>query len=303
MISCFMEPTNPRSKIPRIFFVLGAVLLWSTGGLFIKMASLDAFAINGGRSLFAALTVALFTYKKGLKVNGFTLLTSLIYAGILTSFVYATKTTTAANAIFLQYTAPIYILMLSPLLLKERFRPADLLTVGLCLAGMGLFFLETPNAENSLAANIFIGNLVALGSGLLFGLYFVLLRHPRSLANKNPAISVFYGNLFVVLLMLPFMIKNPPHPTTTDILIIIYLGIFQIGIAYLIFTYGIAGGVRSFDASIIGFIEPLLNPVWVFLVVHERPNQWAILGGAVIILTVALHTILNNRNKLAAAQN
>lgn len=285
------------SGFPPVAYVLLAVLLWSTGGLFIKMTTLDAFAVNAGRSFFAAITVAIFTYKKGLRLDAFTLLTSFLYAGTLTCFVYANKTTTAANAIFLQYTAPIYILILSPLILKEKFRFADLITVAACLAGMSLFFFEAPSDENRLASNIFAGNIAALVSGVFFGLYFILLRHPRSLKNKNPALSVFYGNLIIVLLMIPLLIQNPPASTGEDFLAILFLGVFQIGIAYILFTNGIAGGVRSLDASIIGFVEPLLNPVWVFLIIGERPSRWAIIGGAIIILTVAAHTIINNRSK------
>jgi drug/metabolite transporter, DME family len=296
-----MSLQNQLKKIPPMLFVLLAVLLWSTGGLFIKMTALDALAVNCGRSLFAAVTVALFTYKKGLKADAYTLLNSLIYAGILSCFVYATKNTTAANAIFLQYTAPIYILILSPILLKERFRAVDLITVFFCLAGMSLFFIEAQSANSRLAANVFAGNLAALISGALFGLYFVLLRHPRTMENRNPAISVFYGNLIVVLLMLPFLIKNPPQPTANDWLTIAYLGVFQIGISYTLFTFGIVNGVRSFDASIIGFVEPLLNPLWVFLVVGETPGVWAMLGGALILITVVAHTILHNRNQLNSA--
>jgi DME family drug/metabolite transporter len=284
------------SKFPPVALVLLAVLLWSTGGLFIKMTTLDAFAVNAGRSLFAALTVAIFTYRKGLRLDGFTFLTSFLYAGTLTCFVYANKTTTAANAIFLQYTAPVYILVLSPFILKEKFRFPDLITVVFCIAGMSLFFIETPGAaENNLASNVFIGNIAALLSGIFFGLYFVFLRHPRSLENENPALSVFYGNLLIVLFMLPLLAQNPPQPTGKDFLAILFLGVFQIGIAYVLFTNGIAGGVRSLDASIIGFVEPLLNPVWVFLFVGEKPSQWAIVGGAVIIATVVVHTIINNR--------
>src|SRR6201999_779441 len=136
-----MRTKNLSTTFPPKVFILFAVLLWSTGGLFIKLASLDAFAVNCGRSFLAAITVAALTYKKGLRLNAFTLLTSLLYAGILTSFVYATKTTTAANALFLQYTAPVYILILAPFMLKERFRAVDLVTVILCLAGMSLFLL------------------------------------------------------------------------------------------------------------------------------------------------------------------
>lgn len=266
--------------------------------MFIKWTTLDAFYVNAGRSFFAALTVAVFTYHKGLRLDSFTLLSSFLYAGTLSCFVYATKTTYAANAIFLQYTAPVYILIFAPFILKEIFRAKDLLTVVLCLAGMSLFFLESQNTETQLAPNVFLGNLAGLASGLFFGLYFILLRHPRSLANKNPALSVFYGNILIVLLMLPFISGNPPQEiNSSDIFAILFLGIFQIGLAYVLFTKGIAGGVRSLDASIIGFIEPLLNPVWVFLFLGESPSMWAVFGGTIIIAAVALHTFFNTRSR------
>ena len=290
-----MKRENPPSVFPPIILVLFAVLLWSTGGLFIKGTTLDAFAVNAGRSLFAAITVAVFTYRKGLKLDKFTVLTSILYAGTLSCFVYANKNTTAANAIFLQYTAPVYILILSPFILKEKFRYPDLITVVVCLAGMSLFFLEPQTSGNNLAPNIFLGNLAGLLSGVFFGLYFIFLRHPRSLANKNPAISVFYGNLIIVVLMLPFLIGSPPTPNANDILAVLFLGIFQIGIAYILFTKGIAEGVRSLDASIIGFVEPLLNPIWVFLFLKETPSNWAIIGGIIIVITVAAHTVFNAR--------
>jgi drug/metabolite transporter (DMT)-like permease len=275
-----------------------AVLLWSTGGLFIKGTTLDAFSVNAGRSLFAALTVAVFTFRKGLKLNGFTLLTSFLYAGTLSCFVYANKTTTAANAIFLQYTAPIYILIFAPFILKEKFRPSDLITVVLCLAGMSLFFIKSPDAENQLATDIFTGNIAALASGVFFGLYFIFLRHPRSLEIRNPALSVFYGNIIIVFLMLPLIFNDPPSQiSSNDILAVLFLGIFQIGIAYVLFTKGIAAGVRSLDASIVGFVEPLLNPIWVFLILGERPSRWAILGGAIIIAAVIFHTVKSNRKQ------
>ena len=285
-----MNDLENKPLFPPIALIGLAVLLWSTGGLFIKWTTLDAFSVNAGRSFLAALTVAVFTYKKGLKLDTFTLLTAFLYAGTLSCFVYANKQTTAANAIFLQYTAPIYILILSPFILKEKFRPFDLLTVFVCIAGMSLFFLEPQNAVNKLATNVFAGNIAALASGVFFGLYFIFLRHPRSLAHKNPAISVFYGNILVVLLMIPFILQNPPQPTANDYIAVFILGVFQIGTAYILFTNGIAGGIRPLDASIIGFIEPLLNPVWVFLFLGERPGFWSITGGAVILFAVIIHT-------------
>jgi len=287
------------TRFPPAAYVLAAVLLWSTGGLFIKWNTLDAFTVNLGRSFFAAIVVAIFTYRKGLKLDRFTLFSAFLYAATLTSFVYANKNTTAANAIFLQYTAPVYILLLTPFILKEKFRVTDLFTVVICLAGMSLFFIESPGANASTAPNIFFGNIAGLVSGVFFGLYFIFLRHPRSLA-KNPALSVFYGNLIIVVVMLPIVLANPPEKFGSfELTQIMFLGIFQIGIAYLLFTYGIANGVRSMDASIIGFFEPLFNPIWVFLVMAETPSKWAILGGAIIITAVAFHTLQQSRAKKA----
>lgn len=286
-------PRHKQLLFPPTVYVLLAVLLWSTGGLFIKLTTLDSFAVNAGRSLFAAIVVAAFTFRKGLRPDIFTLFTSLLYAGTLSCFVYATKNTTAANAIFLQYTAPIYILILSPFVLKEKFRISDLLTVVLCIGGMSLFFVDSRQTIS--APNIFVGNVAALVSGVFFGLYILFVRHPRSLRN-NPAISVFYGNVIVVLLMLPVLANRPPFSVSRyDLAALIFLGVFQIGLAYILFTTGIAAGVRSMDASIIGFIEPLFNPVWVFLFLGETPSSIAIIGGTIIILTVAFHTLRQTR--------
>ncbi len=272
-----------------MLLVLFAVLLWSTGGLFIKLTELDAFSVNFGRSLFAAIVVAAFTYKKGLKLDRYTLFASFLYAATLTSFVYATKNTTAANAIFLQYTAPVYVLVLAPFILREKFQLRDLLTVVLCIGGMSLFFIN--NATSATAPDPFAGNIAGLISGICFGLYFLFLRHPKS-EQRNPAVSVFYGNLIIVLVMLPFIYSSPPAEIRlNDFLAIAFLGIFQIGFAYILFTKGVAAGVRPLDASIIGFVEPLINPIWVLLFVGERPTIWAVVGGAIILVAILIHTM------------
>ena len=296
-----MSETNlEKTAIPPSIYVLAAVLLWSTGGLFIKMTSVNAYEVNAGRCLLAALTIGVLTYRKGLRPTGFTFLTGLLYAGTLSCFAIATKMTTAANAIFLQYTAPIYILLFAPFILKEKFKFADLVTVVFCLGGMSLFFLDsTPTVELS-AESQFAGNLYALASGLFFGFYFLLLRHPIML-RKNPAVSVFYGNIFGVLIMLLaiFFVSGFSEWTSRDIFAVSYLGVFQIGLAYFLFTYGVSKGVRSLDASIIGFIEPLFNPVWVFLFLKEKPSNWAIIGGVIIIATVIVHSLYNAKKPQA----
>ena len=267
-----------------------AALLWSTGGLFIKWTTLSALELSFGRSLLAAATVALFTRREGFGFNRITALASLLYAALLLLFVIATKRTTAANAIFLQYTAPIYVLIFEPLLYKEKFRLGDLFTVAICVVGMSLFFVGKLRPEDV------SGNFLALSSGLCFAFYFLLLRHSRS-QEVNRASSVIYGNLLVVLLTAPAGLKAIPHMTAWDAAIVLYLGVVQIGLAYTLFTLGMARGVRSLDAGIIGYIEPVLNPLWVFLFLGERPSRWALVGGAIIIGAVALHTLKKAKGK------
>ncbi len=277
--------TTAANKFPPVALVLIAVFMWSTGGLFIKLTSLDAFQLTFYRSLLAALTVMLLTRKDGLKVNGFGLLTAVIYAGLLILFVWATKKTTAANAIFLQYTAPIYILILAPFLIGEKFRLRDLLTVLVVLVGMSLFFVGQLRIED------YQGNIAGLASGVCLGLYIMLLRHPRG-EGFNPTIAVIYGNLLLAAVTAPAGLSVITTMAPTDWLAVVFLGVFQIGISYVLFVKGVRGGTRPLDASLIGFIEPMLNPVWVFIFIGERPSQWAILGGTIILGAIAGHMIL-----------
>lgn len=282
-----IEKSRPFATAP-ILLVVAAALLWSTGGLFIKWTELSAFELSFGRSLMAAITVALFTRREGFGINALTIITSLLYAALLLLFVVATKLTTAANAIFLQYTAPIYVLLLEPVFYKEKFKASDLVTVAACIAGMSLFFVGKLRPQDV------EGNLTALASGLCFAFYVLLLRHPHT-QRVNRASSVIYGNLLVVLITAPAGLSALSHFTVQDGISVVYLGVIQIGLAYTFFTLGMARGVRSLDAGIVGYIEPVLNPVWVFLFLGERPSRWAILGGAIIIMAVITHTILGAR--------
>lgn len=276
--------SEAKSSVNPLYLVLIAVFLWSTGGLFIKLTTLDAYQVTFFRSLFAALTVMLLTRKEGLRINWFGIITSIIYALLLFLFVWATKKTTAANAIFLQYTAPIYILILSPFLIGEKFHIRDLITVVVVLAGMSLFFV------GKLEISDYQGNIAALFSGVFLGLYIMLLRHPRA-EGFNPTIAVIYGNLLLALINAPTGISAVGGMTAVDWFAVSFLGIVQIGISYVFFVRGVTRGTRPLDASLIGFIEPLLNPVWVFIFVGERPSRWAILGGIIIVAAIALHTI------------
>jgi len=283
---------NRSAKSSALFFVLAAALLWSTGGLFIKWTTLSGLELSFGRSLFAAITVALFTRHEGFGLNRLTAVTSVLYAALLLLFVLATKQTTAANAIFLQYTAPVYLLILEPLVYKEKFRSRDLITVLVCLAGMTLFFVGKLRPQDV------TGNLLALASGLCFALYVLLLRHAKA-RTVNRASSVIYGSLLLVIFAAPAGLAAIPRLTRHDVLVVLYLGVVQIGLAYTLFTVAMARGVRSLDAGIIGYIEPVLNPIWVFLVLGEKPSGWALLGGVIIIVAVVSHMLLDARETRA----
>jgi DME family drug/metabolite transporter len=171
---------------------------------------------------------------------------------------------------------------------KEKFRSRDLIVVIVCVLGMSLFFVGKLRPQDV------TGNLLALGSGLCFACYFLLLRHSKSRA-VNRASSVIYGNLLLVVIAAPAALKVLPHISKPDAIGIVYLGVVQIGIAYTLFTVAMARGVRSLDAGIVGYVEPVLNPIWVFLAIGERPTSWAILGGAIIVVAVVCHMLLEAR--------
>jgi drug/metabolite transporter (DMT)-like permease len=269
---------------PPILFVLAAALLWSTGGLFIKATELSAFELSFGRSALACVTVAYFTRREGFRPNAVTLVAAALYAVLLLLFVMATKQTKAANAIFLQYTAPVYVLVFEPLMYGEKFRRRDIAVVVCCMAGVALFFVGRLRPEEM------TGNLLALVSGVCFAFFMLLLRHPGA-SRVNRAASVIYGNLLLAIVTAPAFVAGAHKVTFRDLLIIVFLGVFQIGLAYTLFTHGVRRGVRSLDASLVGFIEPLSNPVWVFLFIGERPSGWAVVGGLIILAAVAAHTI------------
>jgi drug/metabolite transporter (DMT)-like permease len=286
---------KPNRKAPSrhttaLLFVFAAAFLWSTGGLFIKWNSLSGLELSCYRSFLAMITVAILTKHEGFGLNRLMLVASLLYSVLLILFVLATKETTAANAIFLQYTSSVYVLILEPIVYKEKFRGRDFGTVVVCLGGMALFFVGQLRPQDV------TGNLLALASGFCFALYFLLLRHPRA-REVNRASSVIYGNLLAVILTAPWGLAALASITLHDALSVAYLGVVQLGIAYTLFTFGMARGVRSLDAGIICYVEPVLNPVWVFLVLGERPSRWALLGGTIILAAVLSHMILDARGK------
>jgi len=285
------DSLTKRMSASPLLLVLGAAILWSTGGLFIKATHLSAFELSFGRSLLAATTVAIFTRKERFGINRISGAAAVIYAVLLVLFVMATKLTTSANAIFLQYSAPVFLLVLEPLFFRDKFRLRDLMTVTLCVVGMSLFFVGQLKPENV------SGNVLALASGLCFAIYFLLLRHSKS-RDVNRASSVIYGNLIVALISAPaFFAALSRGVAMADIVRVCYLGVVQIGFPYLLLTLAMAQGVRSLEAGIVGYVEPILNPLWVLVFLGERPSCWAIFGGAIIIGSVLTHMLSTFRRR------
>ena len=244
---------------------------------------MPALAVACGRSLIAGLFY-LAVLRPDLRAGRWT--TAAAYAGCIVTFVSATKLTTAANAIFLQYTGPAYVLVLSPFLLDEPFRPIDGICVALSLAGMSLFFVGKVESGQLL------GNLLAIASGVFFALAVVLLRRDAKTGRGDALPSTTLGNFLAAALTAPWALSAAPAMLSgRGAAVLLYLGIVQLGLAYLLFVRGVRR-VPAAEASLISMLEPVLNPVWVLIGVGERPGRWAIAGGAVVIAAVVVRTLV-----------
>ncbi len=275
-----------------IIYVLIAALLWSSGGLFIKLISLNAMQLSFFRCSIAALTFAILFRKQIFLFSKLTIINSIFYAIVLISFVIATKTTTAANAIFLQATAPIYVLIFEPIINKTRYEKINVITVAVCVLGMFLFFvgeIETGHLE---------GNLVALISGITFAAFFLGMK------KNDPGYqhsSIFWGNILVALICIPFLISiDSIH--ADDLWMVSFLGVFQIAIAYAFFSSGLKR-IYAVEASIISMIEPVLNPVWVFIGYGEVPSLTAIIGGLIILTSITVRSLITGATTIRTKFN
>jgi drug/metabolite transporter, DME family len=283
----YLPDMSPRSTA-RLQLV-GAALLFSTGGAAIKAAEFDGWQIASFRSGIAALTLWLisptarrsWTLEQARGKLWQAGLVGFAYAGCLILFVLANRLTTAANTIFLQSTAPLYLLLLAPWLLKEPVRRQDLgfmLAVG---AGLAFFFIGVEHPAVT-APDPEQGNLLALASGLCWALAVCGLRWlGRGEGRASPAAAVFLGNLTAFLVSLPMALPVGSHPLS-GWAIILYLGVFQIALAYVFVTQAIQV-IPALEASVILLLEPVLNPVWAWLVQRETPGAGALLGGAIIL--------------------
>lgn len=270
--------------------LLAAAVLFSTGGAAIKATALTSWQVAGFRSLVAAGAVALLIPSSRRRWSPRVLAVASAYASTLVLFVLANKLTTAANAIFLQATAPLYLLLLGPLLLREPVRGSDLFLILVMACGMGLFFAG-EQAPSRTAPDPWHGNVLGAFSGLSWAMTVAGLRWigGRAKGAEPGMAAVAAGNLIAGLFCLP-MAFPVARTALADWLVLLYLGVFQVGLAYLLLTRGVRHAT-ALEASLLLLAEPALNPIWAWLVHGERPGPPAVLGGVLILASSLWRTV------------
>ncbi len=260
--------------------MLVAAILWSSGGLLIKLVFWNPVAIAGSRSLIAVVVLLLFFRGSHLSWSFSQMGGAVAYAVTVTLFVTATKLTTAANAILLQYTAPIYVAFLSIWFLGERVQWFDWATIILVIGGMVLFFFDRLTTGNLL------GNGLAILSGVSFSFLVLFLRKQK---DESPLGSIILGNILTGIIGLPFMLGSMPDPLSW--VGIVLLGVVQLGLSYVLYSEAIKH-VTAIEATLVPGIEPILNPIWVFLILGEVPGNWALAGGGIVFVSVTGRCII-----------
>ena len=290
-----MDPNAGAGRSARLggprFAALAAGFLFSTGGAAIKGTELAALQVAGFRSGVAALALLILLPEARRGYRRDLLPAALAYAGTLVCFVLANKLTTAAATIFLQSTAPLWVLLLSPWLLGEPIRPRDLSFVGVAGAGLLLVFLGSQTSVAT-APNPTAGNLFALVSGLLYGLLLILFRRlARDATDDRSVAGAVLGNALAFAVCAPFAFPVE-RISTGDLASILYLGVIQIGLAYWLFTRALSQ-LPALEVALLVLLEPVLNPLWTWLLVGERPTDLALLGGAVMVVALAGKALLD----------
>jgi drug/metabolite transporter (DMT)-like permease len=276
-----------------ILAMLGCALLWSTAGLFIKLIEWQPFAISGIRSAVAAVFLWVVVKKPKFTFSKPQLISAFAYAATMLLFVFANKKTTAANAILLQYGAPVYVAILGSLILKEKPRKEHLLALLAVAVGMIVFFVESLGGGNIL------GDAVAAIGGITFATNIVFLRKQK---DAQPIDSLLLGHIFTALIAGVISLSLPaPRISFLSATAVVAMGIFQIGVPALLFVYGIKR-ITALESILTAVVEPIFSPVWVFLATGESPGLSAITGGAIIIGAVMSSSIASVRRGLRTVQ-
>jgi drug/metabolite transporter (DMT)-like permease len=270
-----------NSKSTAIIFLLCTAILWSTGGFLIKFIEWHPIAIAGGRSIIAALIMWAYVKKPKFTWSNIQIMGAVAYAFTVILFVIANKLTTAANTILLQYTGPIYVALFSYWFLKEKITSIDWITILTVILGMTLFFIEKLSPDGIL------GNFIAILAGIAFAWLALCLRKQK---DGSPLESLILGNILTAIIGLPFIIDSG-IPSQQSMIALFVLGIFQLGIPYILYSKAVKY-VSALDAVLIPVLEPILNPLWVFLLLGESIGMWPMIGGAIIIVAITTRSIL-----------
>lgn len=277
-----------------IIQILTCSALWSIAGIFIKLIPWNSFVIAGIRSLIAGAVAYTYMRIKKLRfaVNRRTVAAGASLWLTMTFFVTANKLTTAANAIVLQFTAPVFIMLISGAFLGKKFARADIITVIVTLAGISLFFFD------QLGGGKLFGNIIGLLSGVTFACYYISL----GASPEHERISaVVLGDLMAFAAGIPFIFTTAPEVSGSSVLCILILGVFQLGIPYVLLAKG-SEYCPPLACSLLGALEPLLNPVWVFIFDGEAPGVFALIGGAIVIVSISLWCVYGDRKDRKASR-
>ena len=263
-----------------IIEMLICATLWSMAGIFMKLLPWNGFAVAGLRSLIAGLTIAAYILIKGMHIiiNRRTVITGVFTACVYTCFAVANKLTTAANAIVLQFTSPVFIVIFSALILKKRIRRSDALVVSFTLLGIALFFFD------QLQPGYILGNFVAIAAGMFMAGMFMAV---GELEGEQRFSGILIGQTLTFLVGLPFVIATRPEFTAVTTLSILILGVFQLGISYILYVES-SKYCPPLACCLLGAAEPLLNPVWVLIFDGERPGVFALIGGVIVVVSITL---------------
>lgn len=268
-----------------------AALCWSLGGLLIKAIGWPPMAVAGGRGAIAAVFLLATHRRLKFHFSAPQVLGAIGYAGCTVAFCVANKLTTAANAIVLQYTAPIWIALFGSWFLGERADRADWVTIAVVLGGMGLFFADGFEVGHEL------GDAVAALSGIFFAGMTIALRYQK---DGSPVESIILGNAAGFLVGLPWIVHAPSLPLRGWLALAV-LGSVQLGFSYRLYAKAIRH-VTALEAVLIPVIEPILNPVWVLLALREKPTRLALVGAAVVLVAITTRALRSiQRARLAVA--
>ncbi len=266
-----------------VLLIVATAVLWSLGGVLIKWVSLPPLAVAGFRSAIALPVLLVCFGRQVVNFSAAQLIGGVSYAATVILFVYATKLTTAGNAILLQYTAPVYVALLSGWLLNEKIRWFDWAAIAAVLCGMSLFFID------KLSSGGLTGNILAVISGFTFASLVLFMRKQK---DASPAGSAILGNLLTAFICLPWMVESSPGGT--DWIGLAFLGVFQLGLSYVFYAMAIKK-VTAMEGILIPVLEPVLNPLWAFFFIGERIGPWALLGGFLVILSLLFRAVMNYR--------